>query len=66
VTNTQEQNTPKVLHSIRDAAFALSLSRSKLYDVMQSGALKTVKIGGRRLVPAESIVAFVNSLAEAA
>jgi hypothetical protein len=66
VTNTQEQNPPKILHSIRDAAFALSLSRSKLYDLMQSGALKTVKIDGRRLIPAESIAAFVNSLAEAA
>jgi excisionase family DNA binding protein len=57
---------PKVLHSIKDAAFALSLSRSKLYELMQSGALKTVKVDGRRLVPAASIAAFVNSLVEAA
>ena len=57
---------PKILHSVRDAAFALSLSRSKLYELMDSGALRSVKIDGRRLVPAESLTTFVNSLAEAA
>jgi excisionase family DNA binding protein len=57
---------PKILHSIPEASHALSLSRSKVYELIQSGALKTVKIGQRRLVPAESITALVNSLAEAA
>lgn len=57
---------PKILLNVSDAAGALSLSRSKFYELMQSGALKTVKIGQRRLVPAESLAAYANALVEAA
>ena len=65
-TKTTEQNPPKILHSIREASHALSLSRSKLYELIHTGTLKTVKIGQRRLVPATSLSAYVNSLSEAA
>jgi excisionase family DNA binding protein len=56
----------KILFNVPDAAAALSLSRSKFYELMQSGALKTVKIGQRRLVPAQSLAAYANALVEAA
>ena len=60
------QIPPKILFNVPDAAAALSLSRSKFYELMQSGALKTVKIGQRRLVPAESLAAYASALVEAA
>ena len=56
----------QVLCDIRDAAEALSVGRSTIYDLMNEGALQSVKIGQRRLIIAASITDYVASLAEAA
>jgi excisionase family DNA binding protein len=48
-----------LLCSIPDAAKALGLGRSKLYELISDGLLETVTIGRRRLVR----VASVRSLA---
>ncbi|WP_406310178.1 helix-turn-helix domain-containing protein [Streptomyces sp. NBC_00623] len=46
---------------------ALSLSRFKVYDLIRSRELKSIKIGRCRRVPAESLRAFIeNQLEEAA
>jgi excisionase family DNA binding protein len=69
-TNTLTEitsNTPlKLLINVRDASAALSISRSKFYELLQSGVIRTVKIGQRRLVSADSLTAYANSLVEAA
>jgi excisionase family DNA binding protein len=44
-----------VLCSIPDAAKALSLGRSKTYQLIEEGQLETVRIGRRRLVVTSSI-----------
>lgn len=36
--------------SVRDAAQFLSVGRSKIYDLLKSGELRDVKIGGRRVI----------------
>ena len=41
--------------SVNDAAKALSLGRSKIYELICSGDLKIVKIGRRTLVTVASI-----------
>lgn len=41
--------------SISEAAKALSLGRTSIYELINSGRLETVKIGRRRLVKVESI-----------
>lgn len=41
---------PRAFH-VREAAAVYRLSRSTLYKMMSSGTLRTVKIGGRRLIP---------------
>lgn len=46
--------------SITDAGKALSLSRSKIYELLQSGDLTFVKIGRRSLVTVESIHALIK------
>jgi excisionase family DNA binding protein len=46
---------PKLAFGIDEAAHALSLGRTKIYALINEGLLKTVKIGGRRLVSADSI-----------
>jgi excisionase family DNA binding protein len=53
-----------ILLSIPDAAKALSLGRSKIYDLISDGRLETVTIGRRRLVRVDSVKAL--ALGEAA
>jgi excisionase family DNA binding protein len=53
-----------LLCSIPDAAKALGVGRSKLYELIAEGRLETVTIGRRRLVRTDSIRAL--ALGEAA
>jgi excisionase family DNA binding protein len=41
--------------SVRDAAQFLSVGRSKIYDLLKSGELRDVKIGGRRVILRDDI-----------
>ena len=52
----------KVLLTPEEAAEALSIGRSKLYELMASGALESVRIGSSRRVPVEALDRFVESL----
>jgi len=49
-----------------DAANALGIGRTKVYELMQSGALRSVKIGGLRRIPATALADFVAKLEEQA
>ncbi len=49
------QNESPKLYSPNSAARALDLSRSKVYDLMKSGALRYVLIGSDRRIPADEI-----------
>jgi len=52
--------TRPVLLSIEKAAEALSIGRSKVYDLMGQGKLVTVTIGRRRLVRMDSVEALAR------
>lgn len=56
-------NAPDRLLSIDEAAEALGLGRSLLYDEIGSGRLRTVKVGRRRLCPAGAIAEYIASRA---
>lgn len=51
-----------VLYSVEEAAEALRLSRSVIYELIRSGRLRTVKQGRRRLVPVHALDEYVMSL----
>lgn len=55
-----------LLCSIPDAARALGVGRSKLYELIGEGRLETISIGRRRLVRTNSIRAFALGDAEIA
>ncbi|ESQ73717.1 hypothetical protein ABAC402_17785 [Asticcacaulis sp. AC402] len=38
----------------------MGLGRSKTYDLVRSGVIKTVKVGGRTLIPAEELIKLLN------
>jgi excisionase family DNA binding protein len=47
-----------------DAANALCIKRSKLWELIMSGELESVKIGCNRLVPTRAIDDYINRLRE--
>lgn len=59
-------SVPAVLYRVDEAADALRLSRSALYELIRSGRLRSVKSGRRRLVPVAALAEYVASLETAA
>lgn len=57
---------PPVLYRVDEAAEALRISRSVIYELIRSGQLRTVKVGRRRLVPVQALEDYVASLGVAA
>lgn len=49
------------MYSPVEAAWQLSVSRAKLYELMTEGQIRSVKIGARRLIPRQALVDFVES-----
>jgi excisionase family DNA binding protein len=46
------------VYRVDEAAIAFRLSRSTLYKLMAAGTLRSVKLGGRRLIPVEAFEAL--------
>jgi excisionase family DNA binding protein len=45
-----------------EAALALRVGRSKIYDLIRSGALSSVKIGGSRRISVNALAEYVAAL----
>lgn len=58
------QNPEKLAYSIKEACKATSLSRTTIYSHVAAGRLHVVRIGGRTIIPAESLRAFLNTGSE--
>lgn len=48
-----------LLLRVDEAAEALAVSRTKVYELMASGELESVKLGRSRRVPVDAVVSFV-------
>ena len=56
-----ESNPPnKLAYSILEACAASSLGRTSIYCHIAAGRLKAVRIGGRTVIPAESLRALIS------
>jgi excisionase family DNA binding protein len=55
-----------MLYRVEEAAEALRLSRSALYELIRSGQIRTVKCGRRRLVPVAALAEYIAILERAA
>ena len=63
MTNLEgRRSVPAVLYDVDEAAEALRLSRSALYELICSGQLRSVKAGRRRLVPVAALAEYVARL----
>lgn len=52
----------KLLLTPVEAAHALGIGRSKVYELLSSGALDSVRIGSCRRVPADALHTFLVEL----
>lgn len=52
-------NTPKLGYSIREACQASTLGRTTIYKAISTGRLRAVRVGGRTIIPAESLHALI-------
>ena len=55
-----EPNLPKLAYSIREACAASSLGRTTIYGHIAAGRLEAVHIGGRTVIPAESLKSLLG------
>jgi len=56
------ENIPRVMLSVEQAAEALGIGRTTAYALIKSGELDSVRIGRRRLVPADAPAAYFDWL----
>lgn len=62
VSDPASSGRPRLLLRPEDAAEILSVSRTTLFGLLNSGALRSVKIGGLRRIPLEALEDFVMRL----
>lgn len=53
---------PRLLLTVPEAAEALAISRSKLYELIAAGLVRSVRIDGSRRVPVEALESYVAGL----
>ncbi|MBR7836977.1 helix-turn-helix domain-containing protein [Actinospica durhamensis] len=59
---TNESRSEPLLYTIPEAATALRISRTKLYELLDSGELASIHIGRSRKIPAEDLRAYIDHL----
>ena len=57
-----ENGLPVLLVRPEDAARVLGIGRTKVYELIRSGALRSVRVGGLRRVPVAALDEFVARL----
>lgn len=50
---------PKLAYSIPEACAATSLGRTSIYAHIASGRLRAVRVGGRTVIPTDSLEALI-------
>jgi prophage regulatory protein len=60
--NPAQQPEP-ILVSVNNAAAMLGISRQTIYKLLNAGALRAVKGGGRTLIPTQALREYAESLA---
>jgi excisionase family DNA binding protein len=61
---TGSEDMEKSLLSPAEAAAHLSIGRSKVYELMRLGQLRSVKIGASRRIPHAALADFIAAITE--
>ncbi|WP_339710638.1 helix-turn-helix domain-containing protein [uncultured Sphingosinicella sp.] len=60
---SEKPELPKIAYSIREACHVSSLGRTTIYHHIAAGRLRANRIGGRVVIPAESLNALIEGQA---
>jgi excisionase family DNA binding protein len=60
------KSTSRIAYRVKEAAEAIGLGRSTLYEMMKEGKLRFVKVNNRRLIPADALMALIHPELKAA
>lgn len=52
---------PRFAYSVKKAGLKLGISKTSVYHLISTGALWTITIGDRRLVPRSALEGFIRS-----
>ncbi len=52
----------QLLYDVDDAMRATRIGRTKLYELMADGTITSVKVGRRRMIPAQALRDFIDRL----
>lgn len=61
-TPSTENADNAFLLTVEEAAARLRIGRTKTFALVSSGAIESVTIGRRRLIPPEAVAAYVKTL----
>ena len=53
---------PRLLMTVPEAAETLAISRSKLYELIASGAIASIRIDGSRRIPLAALEDYISRL----
>lgn len=56
----EKQEAAKLSYSIKEACKATSLGRTSIYNHIATGRLRAVRVGGRTVIPADSLRALID------
>lgn len=59
VSNSPQQGEARA-YTPQDLRPVLKLGRDKIYELLTSGELRSVRVGRRWLIPAEAVAEFLN------
>jgi excisionase family DNA binding protein len=65
VPATIPSRSEPLLYTIPEAATALRVSRTKLYELLDSGEIESIHIGRSRKIPAEALRTYIDRLRRA-
>lgn len=57
-----KDTTERLAYNIDEACEALSIGRTILFDLIRRGEITSVKVGRRRLIPADSLRSYLARL----
>lgn len=57
---TETNDPSKIAYSIKEACKASSLGRTTIYSHIAAGRLRATRIGGRTVIPADSLHALIE------
>ena len=57
--SSNDHPSQKLAYSIKEACQASSLGRTTIYNHIAAGRLRVTRIGGRTVIPAESLLSLI-------